>query len=104
MAATRQAILMLAQPLAGAAVVTADWTPNGSPPPNFQAGVNVVPSGGTGPYTYSWSITAGGAGVTVLSPGTALTELDCDSTPFTTLVCTVGDSLTSVQSNPVSVG
>lgn len=90
--------------LTATASVLVDWTSNPTPPPDFLAGVTVAASGGLGSYTYSWAITAGGSGVTIESPNTPGTPLDCDSTPFTSLVCTVSDGVTSVDSNTVSVG
>lgn len=87
--------------LAGLATVVADWI---FVDPVYSAAVQVIASGGTGSYTYLWSITSGGAGVTLETPTDAECGMHCDTNPTTTLVCAVSDGVTTVNSNSVTVG
>lgn len=103
MAATRQILFVDGTPpLVAVATVVTDWI---FVDPIYSAAVQVVASGGSSDsYTYLWSITDGGSGVTIEDPMAAETGLDCDSNPTTTLICTVTDGISTVNSNPVTVG
>lgn len=59
--------------------------------------VTVTPSGGTGPYTYSWSHLSGDSAVQVSAPSSATTQFNANvgknQTKAATKRCTVTDSL-----------
>jgi len=70
----------------------------------------VTPTGGLGPYTFSWAFTSGGTGITIVSPGSPVTAfsttgLGTGSTVSGTATCTVTDSLsqTTTVAVPVSI-
>lgn len=69
--------------------------------------VTVTPSGGTGPYTYSWSHVSGDSAVQVSSPTAATTQFNANvgknQTKAAVKRCTVQDSLGATASVDVSV-
>lgn len=69
--------------------------------------VTVTPTGGTGPYTYSWSHVSGDSAVQVLSPSAATTAFTAtcgkNQTKAAVKRCTVTDSLLATAFVDVSV-
>jgi hypothetical protein len=85
-----------------------NYVSNSSAP--ITGATTVTAAGGLEPYTYSWSFTTGGSGITIVSPASPITEfsttgLSTGNTVSGTATCTVTDSLgqTTSVAVPVSI-
>lgn len=92
---------------ASAAPTTLDTTGSGSSQTSGAA--TTTPAGGLAPFTYSWSVSTGGSGITIDSPSSAsttfsVTGLGIGATRSGNYLCHVTDALgAGVNTNEIAV-